>query len=1117
MQRQSAQTPIQRFKPFSNIVNKVKNTVSRGVNAAKSGINTVKNKVTSGVNNVKNKVTSGVNTVKNKVARAVTPVKNKVSAVVNNVKNKVTSGVNTVKNKVARAVTPVKNKVSGVVNNVKNKVTSGVNTVKNKVARAVTPVKNKVSAVVNNVKNKVTSGVNTVKNKVARAVTPVKNKVSGVVNNVKNKVTSSVNTVKNKVARAVTPVKNKVSGVVNNVKNKVTSGVNTVKNQVAGVVNNVKNKVGRGVNTVKNQVAGVVNNVKNKVSSGVNTVKNKVTGVVNSATNKVTSGVNTVKNTVKQTGNQLKNTAGNLSQKGKNALSSLTKLTGNWGTDAGQQALEYWAARAVEGENQGGLGGLAKQATRQHIWLVGRAVDRENAATTAVTLGTAGLGAAANAGKLGSLGASGDRAIGQSGYRLRTCRQRTHVRGCFLRWRSDGRRYQRTRYLGQCFQPEERQQRFGSGALSSALSLAGGTASLGKLGALSKPTLGGLAAYGTFSDGQDIGAGITGTDMQGNSLDAMERLKRGGIGLLGAVDLASPGGRYPLTPESGVKGAGSRSHETTPKTEGLDLPGERDSSAKPLTPANHLPNAGKPEIEPGVVTKQKTHDGHELKVLRDGSVVRCSNCETLETRYKHLFNRKNEYPSQIQEKITQLDASVREIRQLQQQENANKPEIDTRLTIIKEELRAIEDSEYGNLKQKEREAVERFEQLKGTKQTEEANQVKGDVKLYQKDLRRLREIQQARLQESLASMGVSTTKEQLRGMAGYANGHKLPQETIKAIVQQAGGWNEVKKKFVEYPPLMRQIIAERARVVDRTFREAMDDIARDPGQFTSDQEVIELLKTPGKERLKNVKLLPIGSKDLTSDYDATIVAKPEDGVLEILGVLAFNKRFREHSGQESGTVFDTNVYTTGHMPASSLSKDGQEYSALGGILHNRSDIKELEQQLNEIRDPERTPVKDPKQRSGMEQQIQQQIRGKNKDIKESVAQINKLRKSRGEKPLSVDEAMGNLESRRNELKQSLKEKIKGEEAIQNRGVSNDTKVTIAKNQEIMSLVKMRRFMTEAEWAEYSKAMRDSGAEASQLGEADKIFNILQGELKTRERNLPEAVKDRENHASNRLY
>ena len=98
--------------------------------------------------------------------------------------------------------------------------------------------------------------------------------------------------------------------------------------------------------------------------------------------------------------------------------------------------------------------------------------------------------------------------------------------------------------------------------MNAALSTVGGAASLGKLGALSKPTLGGLAAYGTFSDGQDIGAAITGTDMQGNSLDAMERLKLGGMGLLGAVDLAGPGGRYPLTPES-HGGVGGRLQETT--------------------------------------------------------------------------------------------------------------------------------------------------------------------------------------------------------------------------------------------------------------------------------------------------------------------------------------------------------------------------------------------------------------------------------------------------------------------------------------------------------------------------------------------------------------------------
>jgi archaellum component FlaC len=598
------------------------------------------------VNNVKNKVTSGVNTVKNKVARAVTPVKNKVSGVVNNVKNKVTSGVNTVKNKVARAVTPVKNKVSAVVNNVKNKVTSGVNTVKNKVARAVTPVKNKVSGVVNNVKNKVTSGVNTVKNKVARAVTPVKNKVSGVVNNVKNKVSSGVNTVKNKVARVVTPVKNKVSGVVNNVKNKVTSGVNTVKNQVAGVVNNVKNKVSRGVNTVKNKVAGVVNTVKNKVSSGVNTVKNKVTGVVNSATNKVTSGVNTVKNTVKQTGNQLKNTAGNLSQKGKNALSSLTKLTGNWGTDAGQQALEYWAATAVEGENQGGLGGLAKQAAGNTFGSLAALWTRENAATTAVTLGTAGLGAAANAGKLGSLGTGAIAQLGKVATALAPVGKGLMLGGAFSGGVQMGEGINGQDIWGNALSPEERQQRLAGGALRSALSVAGGAASLGKLGALSKPTLGGLAGYGTFSDGQDIGAAITGTDMQGNSLDAMERLKRGGMGVLGAVDLAGPGGRYPLTPEShgGVGGKSIPGHD---RLNNFDNPIKNPQKSPELAKATVPTTIGGVQHK---VVPRKVGDNIEFWV--------CTACGNLKSKIDAMIDNLSPSQKELHAQLTQLRDKV---------------------------------------------------------------------------------------------------------------------------------------------------------------------------------------------------------------------------------------------------------------------------------------------------------------------------------------------------------------------------------------------------------------------------------------------------------------------------
>ncbi len=44
------------------------------------------------------------------------------------------------------------------------------------------------------------------------------------------------------------------------------------------------------------------------------------------------------------------------------------------------------------------------------------------------------------------------------------------------------------------------------------------------------------------------------------NLSLPDRLARGGMGLLGALDLASPGGKYPLTPDSG--GAGIKGNDS---------------------------------------------------------------------------------------------------------------------------------------------------------------------------------------------------------------------------------------------------------------------------------------------------------------------------------------------------------------------------------------------------------------------------------------------------------------------------------------------------------------------------------------------------------------------------
>ena len=44
-----------------------------------------------------------------------------------------------------------------------------------------------------------------------------------------------------------------------------------------------------------------------------------------------------------------------------------------------------------------------------------------------------------------------------------------------------------------------------------------------------------------------------------------------------------------------------------------------------------------PEIEPGVVAKEKTVDGHQIKVLQDGRIVRCSNCKILAEQYEEIL------------------------------------------------------------------------------------------------------------------------------------------------------------------------------------------------------------------------------------------------------------------------------------------------------------------------------------------------------------------------------------------------------------------------------------------------------------------------------------------------
>ena len=182
--------------------------------------------------------------------------------------------------------------------------------------------------------------------------------------------------------------------------------------------------------------------------------------------------------------------------------------------------------------------------------------------------------------------------------------------------------------------------------MNAALSVAGGAASLGKLGALSKPTLGGLAGYGTFSDGQDIGAAITGTDMQGNSLDAMERLKRGGMGVLGAVDLAGPGGRYPLTPLShgGVGGKSIPGHD---RLNNFDNPIKNPQKSPELAKATVPTTIGGVQHK---VVPRKVGDNIEFWV--------CTACGNLKSKIDAMIDNLSPSQKELYAQLTELRDKV---------------------------------------------------------------------------------------------------------------------------------------------------------------------------------------------------------------------------------------------------------------------------------------------------------------------------------------------------------------------------------------------------------------------------------------------------------------------------
>jgi hypothetical protein len=105
-----------------------------------------------------------------------------------------------------------------------------------------------------------------------------------------------------------------------------------------------------------------------------------------------------------------------------------------------------------------------------------------------------------------------------------------------------------------------------------------------------------------------------------------------------------------------------------PETE-VKAPEDRVKSPETTTSTRRSTHVDKPEVEPGVVAKNTAADGHEIKVLKDGRVVRCSNCGEIRQQYKDVLD---QYPNLKQrlddiENIKNLDEKAKEATKLEKE------------------------------------------------------------------------------------------------------------------------------------------------------------------------------------------------------------------------------------------------------------------------------------------------------------------------------------------------------------------------------------------------------------------------------------------------------------------
>jgi hypothetical protein len=512
----------------------------------------------------------------------------------------------------------------------------------------------------------------------------------------------------------------------------------------------------------------------------------------------------------------------------------------------------------------------------------------------------------------------------------------------------------------------------------------------------------------------------------------------------------TPAERPTATPEN--RKPSSTTSETSPTQDATPTDAKADS-----------PETDKVEVdETSVVAQQTTHDGHQLKVLEDGSVVRCSQCELLESRYQHLLTKQNEHHSDLQNDVKKLAEDLKTIRELQTkqlndpnqteaQRRQNEQQIEQWLAEVNKKLHNLETQRY--------------------------NELKNQDKLTDKDKAELETIERGRLQDLDAAAKLNLTPEQLDGLVGQPGGKPLNTEQLNKLIEHAQkDWKQVKEHYLQYPNLMQQLVNHRTQEIQRLIDTVKSELVDVEAAFQ------------GKDG--KIQQIAAGSTDLTSDYD--VVFYSENKTKAIAAIQLFNQKFREEFGRESGFVFDTNVYTPGFLPdaaytpkAALLGKLNQLQDSLNKRDEKEAQLKETEQSLRDL-DQQQSEANSSddiqtkrNQLEADQTKLATELRKLNKDVITKLqTQIRTLRRQAGV-------SAGNLNSTKavgQQIERFRTELDKQYESEQRRNAAADaaTDAVVVADQDVMSLAQQRRNMTDEEWSGFQKKTLQGFEEGSDL-------------------------------------